>query len=80
MNQRSGVWTLLLADVVVPIAGYYLLHACGVGDVAALACGAALSSSRVVIAAVRTWITPASLEALEPGRMQGHGGAEEISR
>jgi hypothetical protein len=26
------------------------------------------------------WITPASLEALEPGRMQGHGGAEEISR
>ena len=24
------------------------------------------------------WITPGTLEALIPGRMQGHGGAEEV--
>lgn len=54
MNPRSGVWRLLSADVAVPIAAYYLLRAVGVGDLAALASGAALSLSRVVIAAVRT--------------------------
>jgi hypothetical protein len=25
------------------------------------------------------WITPGILEALKPGRMQGHGGTEEVS-
>ena len=24
------------------------------------------------------WITPGTLEALIPGRMQGHGGTEEV--
>ena len=26
----------------------------------------------------RRWITPGTLEALIPGRMQGHGGTEEV--
>jgi len=26
------------------------------------------------------WIIPGTLEALIPGRMQGHGGTEEVSR
>jgi hypothetical protein len=26
------------------------------------------------------WITPGTLEALIPGRMQGHGGTEEVPR
>ena len=29
---------------------------------------------------VPPWITPGTLEALIPGRMQGHGGTEEVSR
>ena len=29
---------------------------------------------------VISWIIPGTLEALIPGRMQGHGGTEEVSR
>ena len=28
--------------------------------------------------ALAHWVTPASLEAMKPGRMQGHGGTAEI--
>jgi hypothetical protein len=27
-----------------------------------------------------TWTAPGTLEALKPGRMQGHGGTEEVPR
>ena len=28
--------------------------------------------------AIKTWATPGILEAMKPGRMQGHGGTEEV--
>ena len=31
------------------------------------------------VASVTSWITPGTLEALIPGRMQGHGSTEEVS-
>jgi hypothetical protein len=32
------------------------------------------------VGALAGWVTPGILEAVKPGRMQGHGGTEEISR
>ena len=34
--------------------------------------------SKAVFSAIDSWATPGILEALIPGRMQGHGGTEEV--
>lgn len=52
MNTRRTILVMVLADLVLPIGAYYVLHALGVGDLIALACAAVLSALRVMVAAV----------------------------
>jgi hypothetical protein len=53
MSARSaGLGALLLADLAVPVAAYYVLRACGAGDVVALTVGGGLSGARVLLTAV----------------------------
>jgi hypothetical protein len=54
MSARpSGLGSLLITDLVLPIASFYLLRACGADDAIALTAGGGLSGVRVLFAAVR---------------------------
>lgn len=53
MSTRNTIGTVILADLALPIAAYYLLRIVGVSDVIALACGAVLSATRVTAVAIR---------------------------
>ena len=39
-----------------------------------------MNDNEVLAAARDSWATPEILEAMKPGRMQGHGGTEEVPR
>jgi hypothetical protein len=52
-TRPSGLGSLVVADLVLPIAAFYVLKACGVADAIALTAGGGLSALRVLFAAVR---------------------------
>jgi len=52
--RPAGLGSLLVADLALPIAAFYVLQACGVGPAIALTVGCGLSGARVLIAALRS--------------------------
>jgi hypothetical protein len=52
-TRPNGLGSLLVTDLVLPIAAFYALKACGVDDASVLAIGAGLLGMRVLFAAAR---------------------------
>lgn len=82
--MARSVGLMLLADIVVPIAGYYVLRAFGASDLLALAVGGVLSGLRVLIEALHRRRIDAvagvvlALFALEPMALAASGSVRMV--